>query len=120
MARTGPAYPLEYRRQIVELVRAGRSPRELEPSYETIRSWVKQADRHEGRTLYGPTSEEKEELRGLGREPFVPSILRFCALDNRRPKSSSFPCLGSLCGPWEAPSSTSSSGSWAKPTTSID
>ena len=72
MARTRPAYPLEYRRQIVELVRAGRSPRELaqevEPCYETIRSWVKQADRDEGRTLYGPTSEEKEDLRRLRRE----------------------------------------------------
>ena len=61
MARTRPAYPLEYRRQIVELVRAGRSPWELaqefEPCCKTIRSWIKQADRDEGRTLYGPTSE---------------------------------------------------------------
>ena len=66
MARTRPAYPLEFRRQMVELVRAGRSPRELaqefEPCYETIRGWVKQADRDEGRSACGLTSEEREVL----------------------------------------------------------
>ena len=39
-------YPPEYKEQIVELVRAGRSPgslaREFEPSEQTIRNWVKQ------------------------------------------------------------------------------
>jgi len=48
MPKTRPPYPREFRRQMVELVRAGRTPRELarefEPSYETIRSWVRQAD----------------------------------------------------------------------------
>jgi transposase InsO family protein len=43
-----PQYPLEYRQQIVELVRSGRSPKalaqEFEPSEQTIRNWVKQAD----------------------------------------------------------------------------
>ena len=72
MARTRPAYPPEFRRQMVELVRAGRSPRELaqefEPCYETIRGWVKQADRDEGRSACGLTSEEREELRRLRRE----------------------------------------------------
>jgi len=72
MAWTRPAYPPEFRRQMVELVRAGRSPRELaqefEPCYETIRGWVKQADRDEGRSACGLTSEEREELRRLRRE----------------------------------------------------
>ena len=72
MAWTRPAYPPEFRRQMVELVRAGRSPRELaqefEPCCETIRGWVKQADRDEGRSACGLTSEEREELRRLRRE----------------------------------------------------
>ena len=72
MAWTRPAYPPEFRRQMVELARAGRSPRELaqefEPCYETIRGWVKEADRDEGRSACGLTSEEREELRRLRRE----------------------------------------------------
>ncbi|GGJ53184.1 hypothetical protein GCM10010121_075020 [Streptomyces brasiliensis] len=47
--RTRPAYPPKFRRQIVELVRAGRSPEELakefEPSAQTIRTWANQASR---------------------------------------------------------------------------
>jgi len=43
-----PEYPPEFRQQIVELVRSGRSPKalakEFEPSEQTIRNWVKQAD----------------------------------------------------------------------------
>ena len=72
MPKTRPPYPLEFRRQMVELVRAGRTPRELaqefEPSYETIRAWVRQADRDEGRSASGLTTEEREELRRLRRE----------------------------------------------------
>jgi len=72
MPRTRPPYPLEFRRQMVELVRAGRTPRELaeefEPSYETIRSWVRQANRDEGRSACGLTMEEREDLRRLRRE----------------------------------------------------
>jgi transposase-like protein len=52
MPKTRPRYPPEFRRQMVELARAGRTPRQLarefEPSYETIRSWVRQANRYEG------------------------------------------------------------------------
>ena len=48
-------YPPEYKERIVELVRAGRSPgslaREFEPSQQTIRNWVKQADLDEGDIL---------------------------------------------------------------------
>lgn len=67
-----PPYPPEFRQQIVELVRIGRTPaelaREFEPTATTIRSWVKQADRDDGLRDDGPTSEEKEELRKLRRE----------------------------------------------------
>lgn len=49
MPRTHPQYPPEYRQQIIDLVRAGRSPedlaREFEPTAQTIGNWVKQADR---------------------------------------------------------------------------
>lgn len=45
MPRTHPPYPEEFKRRMVELVRAGRSPtelaREFEPSVESIRQWAK-------------------------------------------------------------------------------
>ena len=72
MPRTRPPYPPEFREQMVELVRAGRSPEELgkefEPSGQTIRNWVTQADLDEGRRADGLTTEEREELRRLRRE----------------------------------------------------
>jgi len=53
MGKMGKPYPPEFRQQMVELVRAGRSPeslvQEFEPTAESIRNWVKQADRDEGR-----------------------------------------------------------------------
>ncbi|MBK3399901.1 transposase, partial [Methylobacterium ajmalii] len=53
MPRTRPPYPAEVRRQMVELVRAGRDPtdlaREFEPSAQAIRNWVADADQLEGR-----------------------------------------------------------------------
>jgi transposase len=72
MARTHAPYPPEFRRQMVELVRAGRTPdelaREFEPSAEAIRTWVKQADRDEGRRQDGLTTHERDELGRLRRE----------------------------------------------------
>ncbi len=44
MSMTRPPYPSEFREQMVELVRSGRSPeklaREFEPSAQSIRNWV--------------------------------------------------------------------------------
>jgi transposase len=72
MAKKRPFYPLEYRRQLIELVRAGRSPDELakefDPSPQTIRNWVAQADRDDGVGCDGTTSAERDELRRLKRE----------------------------------------------------
>ena len=72
MPRSRPRYPAEYRRQMVDLVRSGRSPdqlaREFEPSAQSIRNWAAQADRDEGRRADGLTTAEREELRRLRRE----------------------------------------------------
>src|SRR5215472_16723075 len=53
MPKTHPPYSPEFRRQMVDLVRAGRDPaelaREFEPTAQSISHWVAQADRQEGR-----------------------------------------------------------------------
>jgi transposase len=72
MPKSHPPYPPEFRRQMVELVRAGRSPEELaqefEPTAQAIRNWVQQADRDEGLRHDGLTTDEREELNRLRRE----------------------------------------------------
>lgn len=72
MPRTRRPYPAEFRRQMVELVRVGRTPeelsREFEPSAQAIRNWVRQADLDAGRRSDGLTTKEREELRALRRE----------------------------------------------------
>lgn len=72
MARTRKTYPAEYRRRLIELVRAGRSPEELakefEPSPNTIRKWATQADIDEGLQAEGLSTAERAELRELRRE----------------------------------------------------
>jgi len=64
-------YPPEYRARIIELVRAGRSPesvaKDFEPSAQTIRNWVKQADLDEGKRADGLSSDERDELTRLRR-----------------------------------------------------
>jgi len=72
MPRSRPPYPAEFREQILELVRAGRTPEELaeeyEPTAQTIRNWVAQSERDHGVRKDGLTTDEKEELRALRRE----------------------------------------------------
>ncbi len=76
MSKTRPPYAPEFRRQMVELVRAGRDPTDLalefEPSAQAIRNWVAQADRSEGRreerSDAGLAVVEREELSRLRRE----------------------------------------------------
>lgn len=72
MPRTRRPYAAEFRQQMVELVRAGRTPeelsREFEPSAQAIRKWVHQADRDEGLRSDGMTTKERMELRTLRRE----------------------------------------------------
>jgi transposase len=67
----GP-YPPEFRRRIVELVRAGRSPeslaKEFEPTAPCIRSWVRQASLDEGTRTDGLTTDERGELAQLRRD----------------------------------------------------
>lgn len=72
MPRTRLPYAPEFRRQMVELVRAGRTPEELakefEPTAQSIGNWVRQADRDEGLRKDGLTTSEREELTRLRRE----------------------------------------------------
>ena len=75
MAKIRPPYSSEFRRQLVELVRAGRDPedlaREFEPTSQSIRNWVAQADRQKGRREDkgdGITAAERDELVRLRRE----------------------------------------------------
>lgn len=70
--KTRPAYPDEFRREAVQMLRAGRTPRELAQSLgvseQTLRNWRRQdqADRHERDDVI--TSDERDELRRLRRE----------------------------------------------------
>ena len=70
--RTRPAYPPEFRREAIELLRAGRTPRELAESLgvsqQTLRNWRRQdqIDRHERDD--GLTTDERDELARLRRE----------------------------------------------------
>ena len=72
MPRTHPRYPNEFRQQILELARAGRSPDELakefEPTAQTIRNWIKQSELDHGQRQDGLTSDEKAELTRLRKE----------------------------------------------------
>lgn len=72
MPKTRPPYPVQFRREAVELVRSGRGVRDvaesLGVSQQTLRNWVKQeaVDRHERDD--GLTPDEREELRELRRK----------------------------------------------------
>jgi len=72
MPKSRPPYPPEFRQRIIELVRKGRTPESLaeqfEPTAQTIRNWLAQADRDAGQRSDGLTTDEREELRRRRRE----------------------------------------------------
>ena len=72
MPKSRQPYPPEFRRQMLDLVKAGRTPEELEKEYEptaqTIRNWIAQEDVDAGRRKDALTSEEKAELVKLRRD----------------------------------------------------
>lgn len=75
MPRTRPPYPAEFRQQIIELARAGRTPAELAREFEctaqTITNWVAQANIDVGRAPPGKdalSSAERQELMRLRRQ----------------------------------------------------
>ena len=75
MPRSRPQYPQEFREQIVELAKIGRSTSELSREFgcsaQTITNWVAQAAIDAGKPLPGKgglTSAEREELTRLRRE----------------------------------------------------
>ena len=75
MPKTRPPYSPEFRRQMVDLVRAGRSPkdlsREFEPTAQSISTWVAQADKRAARReekVDGLAAAERDELVRLRRE----------------------------------------------------
>src|SRR5215207_4953618 len=76
MPKHRPPYPPEFRAEAVRLVReGGRTPRQLAEdlgcSDETIRMWVRQAERDAGERGDGLTTAERDELRRLRTEKRV-------------------------------------------------
>ena len=72
MRKKRPHYAPEFRRQMVELHRAGHGFDALAKQYQctswSIRQWVKQADRDTGRGDGGLSTAERQELTRLRRE----------------------------------------------------
>lgn len=75
MPKPKPPYPAEFRQQIIELARTGRTPaqlsREFGPTAQSIANWVAQDGRDRGKSLPGKeglTTAEREELTRLRRE----------------------------------------------------
>ena len=66
MPKSHVPYPPEFKRRLVELVRVGRTPEELaekfEPTAQSIRNWVVQADRDDGHRQDGLTSGKYWEI----------------------------------------------------------
>jgi transposase len=75
MPKSRPPYSPEFRRQMVDLVLAGRDPddlaREFEPTGQSIRAWVAKASQKEGRqgdAAVALAAPERIELVRLRRE----------------------------------------------------
>ncbi len=75
MPKSRPPYPAEFRQQIIELARAGRSSAELSREFgcsaQTIINWVAQAAIDAGKPLPGKgglSTAEREELSRLRRQ----------------------------------------------------
>lgn len=75
MPKTRPPYPAEFRQQMLELVRSGRTPgelaREFDVSAQTIANWVGQAATQGGRPKVSSdalNAGERAELARLRRE----------------------------------------------------
>ena len=72
MANKSVRYTPEFKRQMIELARTGRTPaslaKEFGPSSWTIGLWIKQAARDAGKGDGGLTSAERAELVQLRRE----------------------------------------------------
>jgi transposase len=72
MAAKSIRYAPEFKRQMVELARGGRSPASLSKEYGptawTISLWIRQDKRDAGKGDGGLTSAEREELSRLRRE----------------------------------------------------
>jgi transposase len=72
MATKSVRYTPEFKRQMVDLVRSGRSPaslsKEFGPTAWSISLWVRQDKRDAGKGDGGLTSVEREELSRLRRE----------------------------------------------------
>ena len=73
MPRTRPPYPDDFRREAIELARiSSKSQRQIAEdlgiSDVTLRHWIKQAERDEGKRPDGLSTDEREELHRLRRE----------------------------------------------------
>jgi transposase len=86
--RARPPYPPEFRREAIELARiSSKSQRQIAEdlgiSGVTLRNWVKQAERDEGKRPDGLSTDEREELHRLRREN--QTLRRSARFSRRRP-----------------------------------
>jgi len=75
MPKSRPPYPPEFRQRMIELVRSGKTPKELarefEPTSQSIRNWLAQAGIEEGvasKSNQQVKADERYELERLRRE----------------------------------------------------